>query len=248
MPSPPHGTSSMRTSPSASAVAVSRLSLRRRRRSPCMTSRSTTTSIVWLNFLSSGGTSSSVIRVPSTATRVKPSARICSSTSRCSPLRSRTSGREHQEAGALGQRQHLVGDLLDALARDRPSADRAVGLADPGEQQAQVVVDLGDRRHGGARVAAGRLLVDRDRRRQALDVVDVRLVHLAEELAGVGREALDVPALPLGVEGVEGQARLAAARQAGDDDEVVPRDLDGDVPQVVLPGPDDTDDVGGCRA
>jgi hypothetical protein len=48
-----------------------------------------------------------------------------------------------------------------------------------------------------------RLLVDRDRRRQALDEVDVGLVHLAEELAGVGRQRLDVAALALGVDRVE---------------------------------------------
>ena len=40
---------------------------------------------------------------------------------------------------------------------------------------------------------------------QALDEVDVRLVHLAQELPGVGREGLDVAALALGVNGVEGQ-------------------------------------------
>ena len=56
----------------------------------------------------------------------------------------------------------------------------------------------------------GRLLLDGDGRRQAADDVVVRLLHLPEELAGVGGEALDVAALPLGVEGVEGQRALAA--------------------------------------
>jgi hypothetical protein len=36
--------------------------------------------------------------------------------------------------------------------------------------------------------------------------VDLRLVHPVQELAGVGREGLDVATLPLGVEGVEHQA------------------------------------------
>src|SRR5690606_41723627 len=62
---------------------------------------------------------------------------------------------------------------------------------DPGVQQAQVVVDLGHRPHGRTGVAAGRLLVDGDGRRQSLDEVDVGFVHLAQELPGVRRKRLD---------------------------------------------------------
>ena len=103
-----------------------------------------------------------------------------------------------------------------------------------GEEQAQVVVDLGDGADGRARVAAGALLVDRDGGREALDLVDVGLLHLAEELARVGRERLDVAALSLGVDRVEGERRLARAGEAGDDDQLVARDLDVDVLEVVL--------------
>ena len=113
------------------------------------------------------------------------------------------------------------------------------GHADAGEEQAEVVVDLGDGADRGARVARGRLLVDRDGRRQALDEVDVGLVHLAEELAGVGRQRLDVAALALGVDRVERQRRLARPRQAGEDDQPVPRELERDVAQVVLTGTTD---------
>ena len=80
--------------------------------------------------------------------------------------------------------------------------------------------------------------------REPLDLVDVRLLHLAEELAGVGRERLDVAALALGVDGVEGQGGLAGAGQAGDDDQLVARDLDVDVLQVVLAGAANDDGVG----
>jgi len=84
-----------------------------------------------------------------------------------------------------------------------------VGDPDPGVEEPQVVVDLGDGPDGGAGVAARRLLVDGDGRGQALDEVDVGLVHLPEELAGVGREGLDVAPLALGVDRVEGERRLA---------------------------------------
>jgi hypothetical protein len=115
-----------------------------------------------------------------------------------------------------------------------------VGHADAGEQQPQVVVDLGDGADGRAGVPGGALLIDGDGRRQALDEVDVGLVHLAQELAGVGRQRLDVAALALGVDGVEGERRLARARQPGEDDQLLPGQLEADVAQVVLSGtPDD---------
>ena len=85
-------TTSIATSPSASAAAVSTDCARRVRRSAFITSRSTTTSIECLNFLSRTISSSSSRGSPSTFTREKPSARISSSTSRNSPLRSRTTG------------------------------------------------------------------------------------------------------------------------------------------------------------
>ena len=153
--------------------------------------------------------------------------------------------RQHHEAGALVERHHVVDDLLDRLARDRRAAVVAVRMADPRPQQAQVVVDLGDGPDRRARVPRGRLLVDRDRRREALDRVDVGLVHLAQELARVGRQRLDVAALALGVDRVEGKARLAGPGEPGDDDQGVARQLEGDVLEVVLARARDADAVVG---
>jgi len=59
---------------------------------------------------------------------------------------------EDHQAGPLLEGEDLVHDLLDRLALD----DMPVGTvrdADPGEEQAQVVVDLGHRADGRARVA-----------------------------------------------------------------------------------------------
>jgi hypothetical protein len=142
---------------------------------------------------------------------------------------------EDEQPGALGQREHLVHDLLHALALDG-MAGRTVRLAHAREQQPQVVVDLRDGPDRRARVARRALLVDGDRRRQAVDLVDVRLLHLAEKLAGVGGETLDVATLALGVDRVEGEAALAASGQPRDDDEPVPRERDGDVLEVVFAG------------
>src|SRR5205814_2587144 len=93
------------------------------------------------------------------------------------------------------------------------------------------------------RVAGRALLVDRHGRRESLDEVDVRLLHLPEELAGVRGERLDIPPLTLGVDGVERERRLPRAREPSDHDHLVARDLDVDVLEVVLPRALDVDVV-----
>ena len=151
------------------------------------------------------------------------------------------------ELRPLRELEHLVDDRLDRLARDRPAADRAVRAADARVEQAQVVVDLRDGADGGARVARRRLLVDRDRGRETLDRVHVRLLHHLEELACVRGQGLDVAPLALRVDRVERERRLPRAREPGDADQGVPRQPDGDVLQVVLAGAEDDDLAGGHR-
>src|SRR4029078_11531236 len=68
-----------------------------------------------------------------------------------------------------------------------------------------------------------------------VDRVDVRLLHQTEELARVSGQRLDVAALTLGVDRVEGKARLAGPGEAGDHDQRVARQLEVDVLEVVLP-------------
>ena len=144
--------------------------------------------------------------------------------------------RVHGELRPLVDPEHLLDDLVERLPCDRPAADRAVRAPDAGVQEAEVVVDLGDRADGRPRVARGRLLVDRDRRREPVDRVHVGLLHHLQELPGVGGERLDVAALALGVDRVERERGLARAGQARDAHERAPRNADRDVLQVVLAG------------
>ncbi len=141
--------------------------------------------------------------------------------------------RQHVDARVLRVQHHHVHDPLERLRRDLPPALRAVGNTDVCEQQPEVVVDLGDGADRGPRVRCSRLLLDRDRGRQPVDQVDVRLLHLIEKLPRVRRQRFDVPTLSLRVDRVEGERRLARARQARDDDELVPGDVDVDVLEVV---------------
>jgi hypothetical protein len=88
---------------------------------------------------------------------------------------------------------------------------------------------------------AGTLLIDRNGWRKPGDVLDVRLVHLAKKLARVRGQRLDVAALALRVDGVEGERGLPAAAQARDDDELVAGNSQVDVLEIVLPRPADLD-------
>ncbi len=162
-------------------------------------------------------------------------------------------GRQHVDPLAGLEGQHAVDDAIERLRRDGPAAARAVRYTDVGEQQPQVVVDFGDRPDGRAWIGSRRLLLDGDRGRQSLDGIDVRLLHLLEELARVRRQGFHVAALPLGVDGVEGERRLPRAGQARDHDEAIARQVDVHVLQVVNARAADGDpvvthsvDVPGC--
>ena len=151
--------------------------------------------------------------------------------------------REYVKPGALRQVQDAVDDLLRRLLRDRLAADRAVRLADARPEQAQVIVDLGDRADRRPRVPRRRLLVDRDCRRQALDGVDIGLVQLAEKLPCVGRQRFDITALPFGKDRVERQARLPRPGQPGKRDQGVAGQVEIDAPEIVLAGATDDQTV-----
>jgi len=138
------------------------------------------------------------------------------------------------EPGALGQVEDPVDDLLRRLAHQPFAGLRAVRHADPGEQKTQIVVDLGDGADGRAGVAPRAFLVDRDGRAEPLDLIDVRFFHQTQELAGIGGERFDITALPFGVDCVEGQAAFAAAAEPGDDDQLVARDLQVNIFEVVF--------------
>ena len=111
--------------------------------------------------------------------------------------------RQNLEAGSLGVCEQCIHHLLGGLGLHWFAAHRAVRYAGSGEQQTQVIVDLGNRSHRGTWVAVGRFLVDGDRRAQTLDEIDIRFVHLPEELAGIGGKRFDIPALALREQRVE---------------------------------------------
>ena len=149
-------------------------------------------------------------------------------------LASARHGREQIEPRAFGQSENAVDHLRDGLALDRQAGRRRVGHADARPEKPHVIVDLGDGADGRAWIARGGLLLDGDGGREAVDLVDVRLLHHLQELARIGGKTLDVAALALGVDGVEGERGFAGAGKAGEDDEPVARNVEVDVLEIVL--------------
>jgi hypothetical protein len=159
------------------------------------------------------------------------------------PLASGDERRKHHQARLRGQGEQLVHHLRHGLRLERDPVLGAVGRADARVEQPQVIVDLGDGADGRARVVARGLLLDGDRGRQPLDQVDVGFFHELEELARVGRERLDVAALALGVERVEGERGFARARQARDHHQLLARQIEAEILQVVRARAADADQV-----
>lgn len=84
-------------------------------------------------------------------------------------------------------------------------------------------------------------MVDRERRCESINGIDIGPGDLLEELSGVGRQAIDVLSLALGEERVERERAFPAARNAGDDGHRVAPNIDIDRLQIVNAGSPDSD-------
>ena len=144
-------------------------------------------------------------------------------------------GRVDLDQRADRERENMFGNLHRCARRHFGATVGAVGGAGSGEEDAEVVIDVGhgaDRRAG---VATDRLLFNRNYRREAIDCIDLGLLQLGHKFARKGRERLQKAALPLGVDRLKGERRFARSTQPGHDDQLVTGDLDINVLQVVLP-------------
>ena len=137
--------------------------------------------------------------------------------------------RHDKQFRPLGLRQDRIHHLIDALLRDGFAAARTVRASRARVKQAQIVIDLRHRAHRRARIVARRLLVNRDRGRQPLDIVHIGLVHLPKELPRICGQRLHIAPLPLGVDRVKGKRGFPRAREARHDNELVARNLHVDI-------------------
>ncbi len=142
-------------------------------------------------------------------------------------------GKQGLHPRAVFQGEDALGHFVHRVVLHLLAALRAIGAADARIEQAQVVVDLGGRGHGGAGIARLVLLADGDGRSNAVDQVNIRLFDALQKLPRIGREGFDIAALPLGIDGVKGQRRLSASRDSGDHRQAIVRNFEIDVLQIM---------------
>ena len=114
-------------------------------------------------------------------------------------------GSHHDEAGATGELEHLLNDILGGVLLNLLAADGAKRAPYARVKQTEILVYLRRSAHRRTGVAGYYLLFDGDGGRDAADEVALGLVHAPQELAGVTGERLHITALTFGIQGVEGQ-------------------------------------------
>ena len=142
--------------------------------------------------------------------------------------------RQDDETGALTQSFHLVHNLVNSLAGNFLAALGAMGRTHSGPKEAEIVIDFRHRTDGRAGVLGSGLLVNRNGRRQALNGIHIGLVHLAQELPGVGRKTLHIPPLPFRINGIKGQAGLTGTGQAREHHQLISGDGHIHILQIIL--------------
>ena len=140
---------------------------------------------------------------------------------------------EHLHPRAVAERENPVRDFVDRIFFHLLATVQAISAANARVQQPEVIVNLSCGGHGRARIAGRILLLDRNRRSDAVDDIDIGLFNALQELPGVGRQRLDVAPLSLGVNGVERERRLARSRDPRHHRQQVVRNLEIDILQIV---------------
>ena len=114
-------------------------------------------------------------------------------------------------------------DLLTALRRDSSAALRAMTVTNARVENAEEVVDLGNRANGRAWIASSGLLGDRNGRAQSSDVIHIGFGHLPKKLTGITGEAFNVSSLPFCVQRVKRQGTFPRTADTGHADQLMPR-------------------------
>jgi hypothetical protein len=78
-----------------------------------------------------------------------------------------------------------------------------MGMPDASKEETKIIVDFRHRAHGRPGIMRRPFLVNGYSRAKSFNVINVRFLHLPQELAGIGRKRLYIAALPFGIYGIE---------------------------------------------
>ena len=130
---------------------------------------------------------------------------------------------------APGQIPHRIPHMGRGFGKNRFAAAPAVEFSQPGEEQFQVIREFRHGAHGRARGPYRILSVDGNGGGDVLNPIHQGTVHTLHELSGIGGKCLDIAALALGVQGIEGEGRFARTAHAGHHGNPVERNVQGQV-------------------
>ena len=109
-------------------------------------------------------------------------------------------------------RHHPVDHVLNLLGLNRLARCRTVRGSGTGKQQPQIIIYFSDSPNRRARIFTGGLLLNRNRRTETANVIDVRLFHHIQKLARISRERFHIAPLPFGIDGVKRQRGFSRPR------------------------------------
>ena len=131
-------------------------------------------------------------------------------------------GSHYLNSGFFGKGKYLLNHLIHRLLFYLSSANRTMRNTDTGKKQSHIVMYLGDRSNGRAGIFRGGFLIYGDGGRKTVDAVHIRFFHLSQKHSGIGRKRLDISALTLGIEGIEGKGGFSRARNPSENNQLVP--------------------------
>ena len=106
--------------------------------------------------------------------------------------------------------------------------------AEFGVEEAKELIELGDRSDGGFSAAAGGTLFDGDGGRESGNGVHIRLFKLFDELASVGIETVEVPALAFAKKKIKSEGAFARTGESRDNDHLISGNAEIEVLKIVV--------------
>ena len=142
--------------------------------------------------------------------------------------------RKKLDPGSLRKLHDLICHLIYRLCINLLAALWTMGNSDPGIQQTIIIINLCHRTHRRPRIPVCGLLIDGNRRWKPLNRINIRLLHLPQKLPRIAGQAFHITPLSLGINGIERQRAFARPGQPRKHNELVARDGQADIAQVML--------------